>query len=175
MSLIFTTRRNLIFINELRRNPKIIYAKSVYLSDTETNQVVPGGRWVREKHGFMSVPLFARPGAVIAVGGTDGRPDYDYADGALLHVFELADGAMTQVRVPDMNGTDAIVCTVRRSGGTIAVSAAPGFGTAGLLLRNVVSVGTVDGATAFPHALGTLVRPNAGTQECTITVERSDA
>jgi len=36
--LIFTTRRNLIFINELRRNPKIIYAKSVYLSDTETKQ-----------------------------------------------------------------------------------------------------------------------------------------
>jgi len=34
--LIFTTRRNLIFINELRRDPKIIYAKSVYLSDTET-------------------------------------------------------------------------------------------------------------------------------------------
>ena len=38
MSLIFTTRRNLLFINELRRAPKTIYAKSVYLSDTETNQ-----------------------------------------------------------------------------------------------------------------------------------------
>jgi len=39
MSSIFTTHRNRRHINELHRALKIIYAKSVYLSDKETNHV----------------------------------------------------------------------------------------------------------------------------------------
>ena len=37
-----------------------------------------GGRWVRETHGASTLPVYVRPGAVIARGTRDDRPDYDY-------------------------------------------------------------------------------------------------
>ncbi|MBX6768223.1 MAG: alpha-xylosidase, partial [Actinomadura rubrobrunea] len=42
-----------------------------------TGEQVRGGRWVRERHGFDSLPLLVRPGAVIPEGAVDDRPDYD--------------------------------------------------------------------------------------------------
>ena len=50
-------------------------------TDLLRGNVVDGPRWVRERHGFDSVPLLVRPGAVIPMGARDDRPDYDYAAG----------------------------------------------------------------------------------------------
>ncbi len=55
-----------------------------------TGETVTGPRWVREQHGFLSVPLLVRPGAVIPVGAVHDRPDYAYADGVTLRAFDLA-------------------------------------------------------------------------------------
>jgi alpha-glucosidase (family GH31 glycosyl hydrolase) len=57
-----------------------------------TGAEVTGPRWHREQHSFMSVPLLARPGSVIPVGAVEDRPDYDYADGVTLQVYQLAAG-----------------------------------------------------------------------------------
>lgn len=54
-----------------------------------TGEVVdagPGG-WRTETHGFTSLPLYVRPGAVLPWGARDDRPDYDYADGLTHRVF----------------------------------------------------------------------------------------
>lgn len=42
-----------------------------------TGEVVEGGRWVRERHGFDSLPLYVRPGSVLAFGRDD-TFEYDY-------------------------------------------------------------------------------------------------
>ena len=52
-----------------------------------TGEQVSGGRWVTETHDFDSLPLYARPGAIIPWGVGVERPDYDYADGLELDVF----------------------------------------------------------------------------------------
>ena len=57
-----------------------------------TGEVVDGG-WRRERHGFDSIPLYARAGAVIAAGARDDRPDYDVLDGVVLQVFPGGEGA----------------------------------------------------------------------------------
>ena len=46
-----------------------------------------GGRWYKEKYDYFSLPLFARPGSVIAVGSNTKKPDYDYEDGVTYRVF----------------------------------------------------------------------------------------
>ena len=51
-----------------------------------TGEVVDGG-WRRETHGFSSLPLYARGGAVIARGARTDRPDYDVHDGLVIEVF----------------------------------------------------------------------------------------
>jgi alpha-D-xyloside xylohydrolase len=77
---------------------------------------VTGPRWVRERHGFLSVPLLVRPGAVIPVGAVDDRPDYVYADGVTLRAYGLERGA--QVTVP----VGGVTFTVVREGNTLRAS-----------------------------------------------------
>jgi alpha-D-xyloside xylohydrolase len=83
-----------------------------------TGAVVEGPGWVHETHDFGSVPLLVRPGAVIPVGSRTDRPDYEYADGVTLRVFEPAEGSTT-VRVGESTFTvtrDGTAVRVERSG-----------------------------------------------------------
>ncbi|MBA8815257.1 alpha-D-xyloside xylohydrolase [Microbacterium halimionae] len=67
-----------------------------------TGEEVTGGAWRTEKHSFTSIPLYARPGAVIPWGARDDRPDYDYLDGLRLRVFSGKEGERTvRVTTPD--------------------------------------------------------------------------
>ncbi|WP_061963080.1 alpha-xylosidase [Demequina aurantiaca] len=52
-----------------------------------TGELVGGGRWVRETHGYDSLPVYVRQGAIIARGGRVDRPDYDFLDGLTLDVY----------------------------------------------------------------------------------------
>ncbi|WP_106814839.1 alpha-xylosidase [Microbacterium timonense] len=58
-----------------------------------TGEEVPGGSWRREQHGFTSLPLYVRSGAVIPWGARTDRPDYDYLDGLRLRVFPGGEGS----------------------------------------------------------------------------------
>jgi len=82
---------------------------------------VVGGRWVREVHDFMSLPLMARPGSVIPVGSVDSRPDYDYADGVTLHVYAMEDGQASVVCIQDLKGSTQATFTVARCGDRVTV------------------------------------------------------
>lgn len=67
-----------------------------------TGEVVEGGGWRTERHGFDSLPVYVRPGTVLAWGSRDDRPDYDYLDGLMLRVFPGGEGiASVKVTTPD--------------------------------------------------------------------------
>ena len=86
-----------------------------------TTEVVEGPGWVTETHGFDSVPLLVRPGAVIALGSRTDRPDYDYRDGVTLRLHGLGDGTSTEVVVPGPAGEDTVFA-VARDGDEIRVA-----------------------------------------------------
>ncbi|GAA4455036.1 alpha-xylosidase [Phytohabitans houttuyneae] len=84
-----------------------------------TGEVVEGPRWVREVCGFDMVPVYVRPGTALAWGARDDRPDYDYADGVTLRLFDVE--TETAVEIPAADGTTVATFTVgpagvRRSG-----------------------------------------------------------
>jgi alpha-D-xyloside xylohydrolase len=81
-----------------------------------------GGRWHRETHDFKSLPLYVAPGTVLPWGTETERPDYDYASGVTLRVFELADGACAPFVVPTPEGGIAARGTVSRQGKTYTAS-----------------------------------------------------
>ncbi|GAQ56372.1 alpha-xylosidase [Streptomyces acidiscabies] len=85
-------------------------------TDFFTGRTVTGPRWVRETHGFLSVPLLVRPGAVIPVGAHADRPDYPYADGVTLRTYGLERGAQVTVRAGEVS------FTVVREGNTLRAS-----------------------------------------------------
>lgn len=127
-----------------------------------TGRIVEGGRWMRERHGFDSLPLLVRPGSVIATGGRADRPDYDYADGVTLEVYELGDGEERTVVVPDGSGAAEATFTVRRAGQTISVEAGGAGKPWSVLLAGVAQAKSVESGSAQPSERGLLVRPESG-------------
>ena len=81
-----------------------------------SGETKPSGRWQREQHGFMSLPLYVAPGTVLPWGAETGRPDYDYAAGVTLRLFELVDGASAAFEVASPQGGIAARGTVQRQG-----------------------------------------------------------
>jgi alpha-D-xyloside xylohydrolase len=123
-----------------------------------TGEPVTGPRWCRERHGFLSVPLLARPGAVIPVGAVDDRPAYDYADDITLRAYELADGARVTTSVPAPAGDHARTFVTSRQGRVIRVQAREAPANWQVLLVGVRDAGDVVGGAATPHEQGTLIR-----------------
>jgi alpha-D-xyloside xylohydrolase len=127
-----------------------------------TGQVVWGGRWMRETHGFMSLPLMVRPNSIIPVGANEQRPDYDYADGVTLHVFELEDGVTASARVLTVKGDVALTVEASRAGKQVRVQVQGARRPWSVLLRGRDEVQSVEGGVAQPHTLGTLLIPEPG-------------
>ncbi|MBE7468052.1 MAG: alpha-xylosidase [Anaerolineae bacterium] len=124
-----------------------------------TGQVVEGGRWLREKHDFLSLPLMVRPNSVIAVGSHEERPDYDYSEGVTLQVYELAEGAAVSTVIPAQSGAVATTFGLKRAGQTINVAWQGSATDWQLLLVGLEAVASVEGGAAEISAKGVLVRP----------------
>ena len=91
----------------------------IFTDDGTISYYVPAGRWTRvldggvvegpgwrtEQHGFDSLPLLARPGAVIPWGAVHDRPDYDWADGVELTTYGFEPGMSRTVAVPRPDGS----------------------------------------------------------------------
>ena len=79
-----------------------------------TGEKVEGGRWIKEKHGYLSLPLMACPNSIIAVGNVDNKPDYDFAAGVTFHIFELTAGKAASTAVFGTDGQKKINLVAKR-------------------------------------------------------------
>ena len=137
-----------------------------------SGKVVEGGRWVREQHNFFSLPLLARQNSIIAIGAQDSRPDYDFADGVSLHLFELQDGAATDVatRVSTLSGEEGMQVRASRRGQTIDVQVGGTSQPWSVVLRGVGQVESVQGGAASPDEMGTRVTAAQGSSSVKIVL-----
>ncbi|MFI6993140.1 alpha-xylosidase [Nonomuraea wenchangensis] len=124
----------------------------VLSAEGEVSYYVPAGEWTRlldggtvtgpgwhaEVHGFDSLPLLVRPGAVLPVGAREDRPDYDYADGVTLQAYRLADGDHRTVTVPTVDGGVGAVFEVSRAGARVRARRVEGPATSWNLLAGGV-------------------------------------
>ncbi|WP_062290829.1 alpha-xylosidase [Demequina phytophila] len=99
----------------------------LYLPDGEwtsllTGERVAGGRWVRETHGYESMPLYVRPGTVLPRGTRDDRPDYDYLSDVELVVYPGGEETRT-VELHASDGSSDTVTVVSRDGSLTATGA----------------------------------------------------
>lgn len=113
--------------------------------------IADGPGWFETTYDYFSLPLFLRPGHLVAEGPVAERPDYDYGADVTVHLGSLEDGSTAEARVPDSTGRPALVLSVRRSGSTLLLSA---NGPAALLWRGKEPVAGADGATVQPGPHG---------------------
>ncbi|CAM3831637.1 alpha-xylosidase [Marinicrinis lubricantis] len=116
-----------------------------------TGETVEGG-WKNEQYDFFNLPLLARPNSIIAVGSNDQRPDYDYADGVTLHLFELENEA--SARVFSTAAELELEVTAKRNGQTIEIASSGAGKPWSIILRGIQEVASVEGAKAEKTELG---------------------
>jgi alpha-D-xyloside xylohydrolase len=132
-----------------------------------TGETVIGGKWRKEQHGYMTLPLLVRENSLIAVGGNDQRPDYDYADDVALHLFELQDGATATAVVYDLNGQLSMRASAARQGDTVEVTTELSEKPWRLVLRGVEHVSAAEGGWKQTME-GVVITPKAGANALTI-------
>lgn len=136
-----------------------------------TGEVLEGNRWYSENHGYMTLPIMIKPNTLLAVGKEDSRPDYDYADGVSLHLFELGDGASAQADIVNTLAEQELSVTASRSGNVIEVKASGAGKPWTLVLRGISEVASVDQGTAASGEHGAVITPAAGASSVTITLK----
>ncbi|MGZ4474991.1 MAG: alpha-xylosidase [Nocardioides sp.] len=113
-----------------------VYLPAGTWTDWWTGESVTGGGWRREQHGFDTLPLYVRAGAVIPVGARTDRPDYDYRDGLELRVFPgLAAGEERLVEITTPSGETATYAITIGADGAASVTT----GETGWTLRDLGS------------------------------------
>jgi alpha-D-xyloside xylohydrolase len=124
-----------------------------------TGVKVEGGRWIQEKHGYLSIPLMARPNSIVAVGNIDNKPDYDFADGVTFHIFELAEGQTASTTVFGKEGKKKISLTAKLTRKEITIESSAD-GNWLVLLRNISSIKSIQGAIYEICADGVQLTPD---------------
>ena len=143
----------------------------VFSFDGEVSYYVPAGRWtnfisgdvirgpgwVRETHGFLSLPLLVRPNSVIPVGNLDSRPDYDYGTGVTLQVYDFAPGANRSIAIPTQTGEVDMTFEIRRQNDEIVIKRDGNGKPWKVLLVGIEAVDSVTGGRPESTAQGTLI------------------
>ena len=90
-------------------------------TDFFTGEMTEGGTWIEKEYDYLHLPLMVRESSIIAMGAHDDKPDYDYADGAVLRVYALIDGQEAETTVYDMNQNVSLHISVVKNGSRITV------------------------------------------------------
>lgn len=75
-----------------------------------------GGKWYREHHDYLSIPLYAKENSIVAIGSHNDDPVYDYADGVTLKVCGLQDGKTAETVVYSCDNEIVLRAAVSRDG-----------------------------------------------------------
>jgi alpha-D-xyloside xylohydrolase len=135
-------------------------------------EVQSGGRWYRSQHGFLELPLFARPCSIIPVGAISDRPDYDLTQEVTFRAFEITDGATVVCDVPAVNGGVGVHFMLRRAGSQYEAEASGiGLGRWSLQLVGIISAGDIVGGTIALDPRGVVLTPSAGGNRIRFTLK----
>jgi hypothetical protein len=130
------------------------------------------------KINYLGLPLMVWPNTVLPVGTNENRPDDEYADGVVYHVFSLDEGVVATARMPALDGSIRTSVEARRDTTQIEVSVRGAIPTGtrqpwSVLLRGVENVASVAGGTAQANELGVRGVPDVGAPSVALRLKES--
>lgn len=119
---------------------------------------IEGGGWRSETHGFLSLPLAVRPHTLLPLGSVDESPDYEYADGVEIGVFELGEGRDAAVSIYQKNGESSLAVKATRAGTEYRFEAEGRTDNWSVLLPGVKQAADIEGGSGEATEGGLRVR-----------------
>lgn len=101
------------------RSEALYYLPEGIWTNYLTGEKKQGGRWIRETHGYLSIPLMVKENSIIASGPDDKGAVYDYADHVCLKVYELTYGKAASTVVYSGDGSQVVSASVEKKGAQI--------------------------------------------------------
>jgi alpha-D-xyloside xylohydrolase len=114
-----------------------------------TGEQVRGPVWRSEQHGFDTVPLYVREGAVLPIGNREDVPDYDYLDGLSLEVYPSDTSGRREVTIVSPTSGRAETFTINRTGASATISATTSTGWSARLVGGTESTPNADGVATL--------------------------
>ncbi len=125
-----------------------------------TGEKVEGGKWITEKHDYLSIPLMVKENSIVAIGAHDDAPDYDYAENVELRVYELQDDISVTKSVYNMKQEEELKITAVKLGDTITLDVQAQKAYTIRLVN--VTCASVTGAEAHTEGNDTILVPSEG-------------
>lgn len=124
-----------------------------------------GGRWYEEDCDYLHIPLYVRENTLLALGAVEDRPDYDYADHAVIKAYALQEGREAATSIYAMDQREVTRVSMGKADGEIRIHAVAGAPCDVVLVGEAIR--EVQGAAAEETAEGWTVHIAAG--DCDVT------
>lgn len=134
------------------------------------NDEAQGGRWHKQRHDFLSLPLYVRDNTLLALGANDQKPDYAWHQDTAFQLFNLEEGREAICHLPAADGATLFTLKARREGETLTVQ---GEGCATgwtLCLRNIHAVAAVQQGHSAAGELGVIITPHSAESTLVISL-----
>ncbi len=131
-----------------------------------TGEVKDGGRWYKENHNYLSIPLYVKENTIVATGAIDNKPAYDYEKDVTLSIYELTSEVTTNVFGQDANEKLTVKAVKDGNKVTINVNANDNFK---VRLVNVVAKSATN-AELNIEGNNTILVPNGTKVEVTVEI-----
>lgn len=83
--------------------------EGIWTSFFHPERKIVGPKWIQECVGLDEIPVFVRPGTVLALGPAGlGRPDYDFGKGLELRLYEIEDGQKVSTDIPGVKNAEIV-------------------------------------------------------------------
>jgi alpha-D-xyloside xylohydrolase len=126
-----------------------------------------GGRWIKETHSYLSVPMMIKENSLIAIGYENSKPDYDYRNGVSILAYELKDNKKTNTTIIDMKGNITLKVEVLKKDNKIIIESTGTDGQWNLVLKNLLNINKVQGGEFIIEGEDTKILLKGGNAKCT--------
>ena len=135
MVLEFTEDRNCSYLDKQYMLGKSLMVAPVFNEESFAEYYLPegkwtsilsgdikdGGKWYKEKIGYLDIPLYVRENSIIPIGSCDMKPDYDYFDDLECHVYNLLDKEKASVSIYNKELSERVDVSILRDGNKISI------------------------------------------------------
>lgn len=108
-----------------------------------TGEVKSGCRWYKEKLGYLDIPLYVKPGSILAVGAKENDAVYNYADQVSLKVYELLENVPSTTVVYDDKAKLSLEAEILRKHSSITIDVKSDK-SYNVVLVNTTNIASVD-------------------------------